>query len=45
MLKINIIIWLFLMLFWFTCMLGYDLGNFVLMSLQLDEPTLDYFHW
>jgi len=24
--------WLFLMLFWFTCMLGYDLGNFVLWS-------------
>ena len=24
--------WLFLMLFWFTCMFGYDLGNFVLWA-------------
>jgi len=48
---------LFLMLFWFTCMLGYDLGNFVLwaysqMSLpwivSFDNPFFSIcilFHW
>ena len=37
--------WLFFMLFWFTCMFAYDLGNFVLMSLQPNEPTLNCFCW
>jgi len=35
--------WLYFMFFWFRCMFGYDLGNFVSMSLQPDEPTLAVF--
>jgi len=41
--------WLFLMLFWFTCMLGYDLGNFVLwVYSQMITPFFSLrtlFHW
>ena len=33
--------WLFLMLFWYTCMLGYDLGNFVLWAYsQMSLPWI-----